>query len=77
MVGFAQVAARNRSGSGEGGIIWVATATGDIWQCGRSQFCIVVVFVFGGGAVLYIPKREGRAGEGSGGGDVFPLQAYN
>ena len=62
--------------AGENGIIRVATGPGDIWQCGRSPFCIVGVF-FGGGAVLYIPNREGRRGGGMAGGDVFPLQAYN
>ena len=47
-------------------------------QSGRSQFCIVVD-VFGGAAVLYIPKREGRAraGAGGSGGDAFPPQAHN
>ena len=39
----------------------VTTATGDIWQCGRSQFC---------GAVLYIPKGEGREGEGERGREL-------
>ena len=39
-------------------------------QSGRSQFCIVVD-VFGGAAVLYIPKREGRARAGAGGSGII------
>ena len=81
-VEVAESLALGSKGGREGGIIIiraaggrVTTATGDIWQCGRSQFC---------GAVLYIPKGEGRTSAGEscgskrcGGGDVFPPQAYN